>query len=92
MKFKPTDKNEIPKITLPWLIIAIASMVMFFVFLISLYLNFYTAIFFTVWIWIIAGALIYNGINKRKTDKPVGNLNIIMGVIAFIGGVWILII
>ena len=82
--------DEFPKITLPWLIIGISSMIMFMIFLVAMYFNFHTAWFFCVWMWIIAGALIYDGISKRKNSKPLGNLSMIMGVVAFIAGVLII--
>lgn len=91
MKKKPQIPNdELPKITLPWLIIGISSMIMFMVFLIAMFFNFHTAWFFAVWMWIVAGALVYDGISKRKDNKPVGNRSMIMGVVAFIAGVLII--
>ena len=82
--------DEFPKITLPWLIIGISSMVMFMVFLIAMYFNFHTAWFFSIWMWLIAGSLVFDGISKRKASKAIGNLSLIMGVVAFIAGVLIL--
>lgn len=83
-------KDELPKITLPWLIIGISSMVMFMAFLIAMFFNFHTAWFFSIWMWIIAAALVLDGIGKRKKNKAKGNLSLIMGVIAFIAGVLII--
>lgn len=84
------SNDELPKITLPWLIIGISSMLMFLAFLIAMFFNFHTAWFFTVWMWLIAGSLIFDGISKRKADKAKGNLSMIMGIIAFIAGVLII--
>lgn len=78
------------QITLPWLIIGIASMIMFMAFLISMYFEFYTAVFFAIWMWIISGALIFDGVTKRKKSKASGNLSLCMGVLAFIAGVAVL--
>lgn len=82
--------DEFPKITLPWLIIGISSMIMFLVFLVAMYFNFHTAWFFCIWMWLIAGSLVFDGISKRKASKPIGNLSLIMGVVAFIAGVLII--
>ena len=82
--------DEFPKITLPWLIIGISSMVMFLVFLVAMYFNFHTAWFFCVWMWIIAGSLIFDGISKQRSGKAIGKLSLIMGVVAFIAGVLII--
>lgn len=89
MKSAPENKKSLPNITLPQLILTIASMVMFIVFLITLYLNFYSYIFFAVWVWIIASALIYFG---SKSSKPQKALYIIMGIAAIIAGIVVLFI
>ncbi len=91
MKKKPKLSNEgLSEITLPWLIIGISSMIMFVAFLIAMFFNFHTAWFFSVWLWIVACALVYDGIIKRKSNKFSGNLSMIMGVLAFIAGVLII--
>lgn len=89
-KGKQSADDGFPKITLPWLIIGIASMFMFMAFLISMYFEFYTAWFFAVWMWIISLALIFDGIGRRKRSRASGNLSLFMGVLAFIAGVAVL--
>lgn len=89
MKSASDNKKSLPNITLPQLILTIASMVMFIVFLITLYLNFYSYIFFAVWVWIISAALIYSG---TKSVKPRKTLYIIMGIAAIIAGIFVLFI
>ncbi len=91
MKFDPNKNNQqMPKLTLPMLIIIISSMVMFMAFLISMFYEFHTAIFFAVWMWIIAISLFIDGIPKRKQNKLNGNITLIMGVLAVIAGVVVL--
>lgn len=85
-----SDDDKIPKVTLPWLIIGIASMFMFIVFLISMYFEYHTALFFAIWMWIISVALFFDGATRRKKSKTSGNLSLCMGVLAFIAGVAVL--
>ena len=87
---RPSGDDGFPKITLPWLIIGIASMFMFMAFLISMYFEFHTALFFAVCMWIISAALIFDGVSRRKKSKASGNLSLCMGVLAFIAGVAVL--
>ncbi len=84
------SKEDFPKITLPWLIIGISSMIMFVVFLIAMFFNFHTAWFFCAWMWVIACALIFDGVSRRKNNIVVGNISIIMGIISFIAGIMII--
>lgn len=84
------EPDKIPALTLPWLIIAISSMVMFMAFLISMFYEFHTEVFFAVWMWIIAVSLFIDGIAKRKQNKLNGNLTLIMGVLAVIAGVFVI--
>lgn len=86
----PVESEIFPKITLPWLIIAVSSMVMFMAFLIAMYFGFHTKVFFAVWMWIVAVSLFVDGISKRKVRKTAGNLSLCMGVMAFIAGVAVL--
>ncbi len=92
MKLKPAEKNDIPNITLPQIVLAAASMLTFVVFLITMYLNFHAAVFFSVWIWCVAATLIYSGTLNRKLKKSSGTVYIIMGAAAIIAGIWIIII
>lgn len=84
------EPEKMSGLTLPWLIIAISSMVMFLAFLISMFYEFHTAVFFAVWMWIIAGSLFIDGIVKRKENKLNGNVTLIMGVLAVIAGVFVI--
>ncbi len=84
------EPDKMPGLTLPWLIIAVSSMVMFMAFLISMFYEFHTAIFFAVWIWIIAVSLFIDGISKRKQSKLNGNITLIMGVLAVIAGAYVI--
>ncbi len=84
------EPDKMHGLTLPWLIIAISSMVMFMAFLVSMFYEFYTAVFFAVWMWIIAGSLFIDGIAKRKENKLNGNITLIMGVLAVIAGVFVI--
>ena len=86
----PIEPENLPKMTLPWLIIAVSSMVMFMAFLIAMYFGFHTKVFFAVWMWIVAVSLFIDGISKRKVRKTAGNLSLCMGVMAFIAGVAVL--
>ena len=86
----PVESESFPKITLPWLIIAISSMVMFMAFLIAMYFGFHTKVFFAVWMWIVAISLFVDGFSKRKVRKTAGNLSLCMGVMAFIAGIAVL--
>ena len=84
------EPDKMPSLTLPWLIIAISSMFMFMAFLVSMFYEFHTAVFFAVWMWIIAAALFVDGIAKRKQNKLNGNVTLIMGVLAVIAGVFVI--
>ncbi|MBQ8782162.1 MAG: hypothetical protein IJZ57_00110 [Clostridia bacterium] len=83
------EPDKMPVLTLPWLIIAISSMVMFMAFLISMFYEFHTAVFFAIWMWIIAASLFVDGVSKRKRNKLKGNITLIMGVLAVIAGVFV---
>jgi hypothetical protein len=65
------EPDKMPTLTLPWLIIAISSMVMFMAFLISMFYEFHTEVFFAVWMWIIAAALFVDG-KKALEGEPSG--------------------
>lgn len=92
MKLKPTDKKDLQNITLPGLLLTVASMLMFAVFLTAMYFNFHTAIFFSLWIWIIAATLIYYGTLNKKLKKPAANVYIISGIAAAAAGIVIILI
>lgn len=72
------DNNIIEKITLPWLIVTIASIIAFMAFLIAMYFQFHASVFFGIFILIIAVAVLLDGIHKKKENYLSGNLNFIM--------------
>lgn len=72
------------KLTLPWLIISIASMVSFLAFIIAMFFHFYPAIFFAVFILVIAAGIFLDGIHKKKENYISGNINFIMVILCVI--------
>ena len=82
--------NIMDKLTLPWLIVTIASMVCFVAFLVAMYFNFHAPIFFGVFILIIAAMILLDGIHKKKENYVSGNLNFIMVVLCIICAVVIM--
>ncbi len=69
------------KLTLPWLIISIASMVSFFAFIIAMFFQFYAAVFFAVFLFVVAAGILLDGIHKKKQNYISGNINIIMAIL-----------
>lgn len=79
------DNAEIKqKLTLPWLIISIASMVSFLAFLVAMFFQFHTAVFFAVFLLVIASAVFLDGIHKKKQNYVSGNINFIMAILCVI--------
>ena len=72
------------KITIPWLIVTIFSMISFLAFLISMLFGKYTPIFFAIFILAIASVVLLDGIHKKKENYISGNLNFIMVVLCII--------
>ncbi|MDD7614473.1 MAG: hypothetical protein PUJ59_03085 [Clostridiaceae bacterium] len=72
------------KITIPWLIVTIFSMISFLAFLISMFFGKYTPIFFAIFILAIASVVLLDGIHKKKENYISGNLNFIMVVLCII--------
>ena len=72
------------KITIPWLIVTIFSMISFLAFLISMFFGKYTRIFFAIFILAIASVVLLDGIHKKKENYISGNLNFIMVVLCII--------
>lgn len=84
-KESPRNQNALmEKLTLPWLIITIASMVSFLAFLIAMFFSFHAPIFFGIFLIIMAVAVFLDGIHKRKENYISGNVNFIMGVLCVI--------
>lgn len=79
------DNTEIKqKLTLPWLIISIASMLSFLAFLIAMFFQFHTAVFFAVFLIVIASAVFLDGVHKKKQNYVSGNINFIMAILCVI--------
>ena len=84
-KFSNAENAEIKqKLTLPWLIITIASMVSFMAFLIAMFFQFHTAVFFAVFLIVIASAVFLDGIHKKKQNYISGNINFIIAILCVI--------
>ena len=66
------------RLTLPWLIVTIASMVAFVAFLIAMYFEFHAPIFFGILILVIGSMILLDGIHKKRENYVSGNLNFIM--------------
>ena len=80
---KKTDNSAVSnafkdKLTLPWLIVTIASMVAFVAFLIAMYFGFHAPIFFGILILVIGSMILLDGIHKKRENYVSGNLNFIM--------------
>lgn len=78
------------KITVPWLVVTIFSMISFLAFLISMFFGKYTAIFFGIFILAIAAVVLLDGIHKKRENYISGNLNFIMVVLCIICAVIIM--
>ncbi len=72
------------KITVPWLIVTIFSMISFLAFLISMFFGKFTSIFFGIFILAIAAVVLLDGIHKKRENYISGNLNFIMVVLCII--------
>lgn len=84
-KISNAENAEIKqKLTLPWLIITIASMVSFMAFLIAMFFQFHTAVFFAVFLIVIASAVFLDGIHKKKQNYISGNINFIIAILCVI--------
>ncbi len=82
---KKNDKSNketfTQRLTLPWLIISIASMVSFMAFIIAMFFQFHAAVFFAVFLLVIAAAILLDGIHKKKENYISGNINFIMAIL-----------
>ena len=83
-KNSPEKEVVKEKLTLPWLIISIASMVSFLAFIIAMFFHFYPAIFFAVFILVIAAGIFLDGLHKKKENYISGNINFIMVILCVI--------
>lgn len=66
------------KLTLPWLIVTIASMVVFLAFLVAMYFGKLAYLFFGILILMVGSMVLLDGIYKKKNSTLSGNLNFIM--------------
>ena len=78
------------KMTLPWLIVTIISMISFLAFLIAMFFGKFTSIFFGIFILAIAAVVLLDGIHKKKENYISGNLNFIMVALCVICAVIIM--
>lgn len=85
-KEKKTDDTGFfaEKLTIPWLVVTIFSMISFLAFLIAMFFGKYTAIFFGIFILAIAAVILLDGIHKKKENYISGNLNFIMVALCII--------
>ena len=66
------------RLTLPWLVVTIASMVVFIAFLFAMYFGKLAYVFFGILILMVGSMVLLDGIYKRKQSYLSGNLNFIM--------------
>lgn len=66
------------KLTLPWLIVTIASMVVFIAFLVAMYFGKLAYLFFGILVLMVGTMVLLDGIYKKKQSYLSGNLNFIM--------------
>lgn len=66
------------KMSLPWLIVTVASMVVFIAFLVAMYFGKLAYLFFGILILIVGTMVLLDGIYKKKQSYLSGNLNFIM--------------
>lgn len=66
------------KMSLPWLIVTIASMIVFIAFLVAMYFGKLAYLFFGILILIVGTMVLLDGIYKKKQNYLSGNLNFIM--------------
>lgn len=78
------NANIKDRLTLPWLIVTIASMISFVAFLVAMYFGFHAPIFFGVFILVIAAMILLDGIHKKKENYVSGNMNFIMVALCII--------
>ena len=78
------------KLTLPWLIISIASMVTFFAFVIAMFYGKYEAEFFATFILTLASGIFLDGIHKKKQNYISGNINFFMVILCVLCAVMII--
>lgn len=86
-----TNQNQQTKqkLTLPWLILSIASMVSFMAFVIAMFYGKYEAELFAVFMLVIASVVFLDGIHKKKQNYISGNINFIMGILCVLCSVMI---
>lgn len=89
---KQTKSNSISeKLTLPWIVITITSIIAFMAFLIVMFLDTHKApIFFGVFLLTIAAAVLLDGIYKKRESYLSGNLNFIMAALSVICAVLVM--
>lgn len=90
-KEKQANSNPLSeRLTLPWIVITIISIVAFMAFLIAMFFQFHTPIFFGVFLLTIAAAVLLDGIYKKRESYLSGNLNFIMAALSVICAVLVM--
>ncbi len=89
-KRKQKDTSQIKeKLTLPWLIISILSMLAFFAFVIAMFYGQYEAELFAGFVLVIASGIFLDGIQKKKQKYISGNINFFMVILCVLCAVMI---
>lgn len=91
-KGKPSKKEKQQvkqKLTLPWLIISIASMIVFFAFVVAMFYGRYEAELFATFVLVIASGIFLDGLHKKKQNYISGNINFFMVILCVLCAVMI---
>lgn len=89
-KQKQNENQQIKqKLTLPWLIISIASMLTFFAFVVAMFYGKYEAELFATFVLVIAAGVFLDGLHKKKQNYISGNINFIMVILCILCAVMI---
>ena len=89
---KPKQNENQPikqKLTLPWLIISIASMLTFFAFVVAMFYGKYEAELFATFVLVIAAGVFLDGLHKKKQNYISGNINFFMVILCILCAVMI---
>ena len=90
-KPKNKDNKQIKeKLTLPWLIISIASMLTFFAFVVAMFYGKYEAELFASFVLVIASGIFLDGLHKKKQKYISGNINFFMVILCILCAVMII--
>ncbi|MBP3938522.1 MAG: hypothetical protein IK955_03870 [Clostridia bacterium] len=87
---KKENQQVKQKLTLPWLIISIASMITFFAFVIAMFYGKYEAELFATFVLVIASGIFLDGVHKKKQNYISGNINFFMVILCILCAVMII--